>query len=139
MSFAKTAELRRLQTFPLYAVRVGGIVMPRVIVFDVNETLLDLRALKPHFRRVFGNAAVLEAWFAQVLLSALVATVTDTYSDFGTIGGEALDVISARLGVDLSADDRARIGEGVLTLPPHPEVSESLSRLRDADLRLATL
>jgi 2-haloacid dehalogenase len=139
MSSAKTAELRRLQTFALYVVRMGGIVMPRVIVFDVNETLLDLRALEPHFRRIFGNAAVLDAWFAQVLLSALVATVTDTYSDFGTIGGEALDVISARLGVDLSANDRARIREGMLTLPPHPEVSKSLSRLRDADLRLATL
>lgn len=113
--------------------------MPRVIVFDVNETLLDLRALKPYFRSVFGNTAVLEAWFAQVLLSALVATVLDTYSDFGTIGGEALDIISARRGVNLSSNDRARIRDGMLTLPPHPEVSESLSRLRDADLRLATL
>ena len=33
--------------------------MPRVIVFDVNETLLDVRALGPHFRRVFGDETVL--------------------------------------------------------------------------------
>ena len=32
--------------------------MTRACVFDVNETLLDLAALDPHFERVFGNAAV---------------------------------------------------------------------------------
>ena len=32
--------------------------MPRVCVFDVNETLLDLRALDPAFAQVFGDAAV---------------------------------------------------------------------------------
>ena len=29
--------------------------MPRIIVFDVNETLLDVDALKPHFARAFGD------------------------------------------------------------------------------------
>ena len=114
-------------------------MMSRVIVFDVNETLLDLRALEPHFRRVFGDVAVVQTWFAQVLQSALVATVTDVYMDFGTIGGEALDITVSRLGVDLSPDDRADILGGMLTLPPHAEVPESLARLRDAGLRLATL
>jgi 2-haloacid dehalogenase len=31
--------------------------MRRVLVFDVNETLLDLAALDPHVERVFGDAA----------------------------------------------------------------------------------
>jgi 2-haloacid dehalogenase len=113
--------------------------MPGVIVFDVNETLLDLHALDPLFRRVFGDAAVMQAWFAQVLQSALVATVTDTYADFGTIGGAALDMTAARRGISVSGDDRADILGGVLRLPPHPEVRESLERLHSAGLRLATL
>ena len=29
--------------------------MPPVYVFDVNETLLDLRALDAHFGRAFGD------------------------------------------------------------------------------------
>ena len=41
--------------------------MSRVIVFDVNETLLDLSALDPHFERIFGDAAIKQKWFAQVL------------------------------------------------------------------------
>lgn len=113
--------------------------MPRVIVFDVNETLLDLRALNGHFQCIFGVAAVRQTWFAQVLQSALVATMTDSYFDFGTIGAAALDMTAARLGVSLSDDARAEILGGMLTLPPHPEVRESLKRLRSAGLRLATL
>jgi 2-haloacid dehalogenase len=114
-------------------------MMPQVILFDVNETLLDLHALDPLFHRVFGDAAVMQAWFAQVLQSALVATVTHTYVDFGTIGGAALDMTAARRDISLSSDARAEILGSMLTLPPHPEVGESLERLRSAGLRLATL
>jgi len=113
--------------------------MARVCVFDVNETLLDLGALDPHFERLFGDAGVRRAWFLQLLQSALVATVTGAYSDFGTIGGAALDMVAEREGVDLSEEERQRILGGMRELPPHPEVAGSLDRLRDAGLRLATL
>jgi 2-haloacid dehalogenase len=113
--------------------------MARVCVFDVNETLLDLGALDRHFERVFGDASVRRAWFLQLLQSALVATVTDTYSDFGTIGGAALKMVAEREGLDLSDEDKQKILGGMRELPPHPEVAESLERLRDAGLRLATL
>jgi len=113
--------------------------MAGVCVFDVNETLLDLGALDPHFERLFGDAGVRRAWFLQLLQSALVATVTGAYSDFGTIGGAALDMVAEREGVDLSEEERQRILGGMRELPPHPEVAGSLDRLRDAGLRLATL
>jgi 2-haloacid dehalogenase len=113
--------------------------MSHTIVFDVNETLLDLGTLDPHFERVFGDVAARHQWFAQVLQSALVATVTGTYADFGTIGAAALDMTVARRGTVLSSQDRAAILGGMLTLSPHPEVRESLERLRAAGLRLATL
>ena len=113
--------------------------MARVCVFDVNETLLDLGALDPHFERVFGDAGVRRAWFLQLLQSALVATVTGAYSDFGQVGGAALEMVAEREGVDLSDEDRQRVLGGMRELPPHPEVSESLERLRDAGICLATL
>jgi 2-haloacid dehalogenase len=111
----------------------------RICVFDVNETLLDLGALDPHFGRIFGDAGVRRAWFGQLLQSALVATVTDAYSDFGAIGGAALEMMAERQGVALSDEDKLQILGGMRELPPHPEVAGSLSRLRDAGLRLATL
>jgi 2-haloacid dehalogenase len=113
--------------------------MPRMCVFDVNETLLDLGALDPHFERVFGDAGVRRVWFLQLLQSALVATVTDAYSNFGEVGAAALKMVAQREGVDLSDEDEQRILGGMRELPPHPEVAESLDRLRDAGLRLATL
>jgi 2-haloacid dehalogenase len=113
--------------------------MARVCVFDVNETLLDLGALDPHFERAFGDAGVRRVWFSQLLQSALVATVTGAYSDFGQVGGAALEMVAKREGLDLSDEDRQRILGGMRELPPHPEVTESLERLREAGLRLATL
>jgi 2-haloacid dehalogenase len=113
--------------------------MARVCVFDVNETLLDLGALDPHFERVFGDAGVRRAWFLQLLQSALVATVTGVYSTFGTIGAAALEMVAEREGVDLSEEDKQEILGGMRELPPHPEVAESLERLREAGLRMATL
>jgi len=111
----------------------------RVCVFDVNETLLDLGALDPHFERAFGDAGVRRSWFLQVLQSALVATVTGAYSDFGTVGGAALDMTAERQGVRLSEEDRRSILGGMRELPPHPEVPAALDLLRDAGLRLAAL
>jgi 2-haloacid dehalogenase len=113
--------------------------MARVIVFDVNETLLDLRALEPVFARAFGEAAVRREWFGQLLQSALVATVTDTYSDFATIGQAALSMVAERRGVALDVAAREAVREGMRRLPPHPDVRPALERLRAAGLRLATL
>jgi 2-haloacid dehalogenase len=113
--------------------------MARVCLFDVNETLLDLGALDPHFERAFGDAGVRRVWFLQLLQSALVATVTGAYSDFGQVGEAALEMVAERQGVQLTDEDRDLILGGMRELPPHPEVAESLERLRDAGLRLATL
>ena len=54
--------------------------MPRVIVCDVNETLLDVGALEPHFKGVFGDGRVLQEWFGTVLLYSEVATLAGPYS-----------------------------------------------------------
>jgi 2-haloacid dehalogenase len=113
--------------------------MARVILFDVNETLLDLCALDPHFERIFGDKAVRGQWFAQLLRSALVATLTDAYHDFGTLARDALNMIARRHGLSLADEDRKRLLDAIGTLPPHPEVPESLEMLQDAGFRLATL
>ena len=113
--------------------------MARVCVFDVNETLLDLAALDPLFERAFGDAGVRRSWFSQVLQSAFVATLTDTYSEFGAIGAAALEMTAEREGVRLSEEDRGAILGGMRELPPHPEVPAALDLLRDAGLRLAAL
>jgi len=111
------------------------------IVFDVNETLLDLNALNPHFERLFGSARVKGDWFKQVVQSALVATILGQTgdTDFGQMGRLALDMIALRHGVNLSDDDRQAILGTMLKLPPHPEVPSALQKLKDAGIRMAAL
>ena len=113
--------------------------MRRVQVFDVNETLLDLAAMDPYFERVFGDAGVRRAWFNQMIQSALVATVTGAYSQFGAIGMAALTMTAQQAGVELHDEDRDTILGQMRQLPAHPEVAGALRRLRDAGLRLAAL
>lgn len=113
--------------------------MPRVCVFDVNETLLDLGALDPRFEEAFGDAVARKEWFSQLLTSWLTGTVTGVYHDFGELGLSALEMVAVRRGVDLSEDQKKEIVGGIRGLPPHPEVEAALRRLRDSGIRLAAL
>lgn len=113
--------------------------MKKLIVFDVNETLLDLSALDPEFERVFDLASIRGAWFAQVLQNSLVATITGRYADFGKIAGVALDMTAQRYNIELEEEDRKAILSGVRSLPAHLDVRTGLDRLRDAGFRLFTL
>ena len=113
--------------------------MNYVCVFDVNETLLDLSAMDPGFQDVFGDASVRQAWFQQMLQSAMVSIITDSYHDFGTIGQAALKMVAARRGVELSEDRIKSVLSRIRELPPHREVPGALQRLAEAGVRLAAL
>ncbi|HWJ31944.1 MAG TPA: haloacid dehalogenase type II [Gaiellaceae bacterium] len=113
--------------------------MSRVIVFDLNETLLDLSAMDPAFQQVFGAAEVRKLWFKQVLELFLTATVIDAYRPFSELTDAALEMIALQRGVRLTADDKARVHAAMQALPAHPDVRPSLERLKGAGLRLATL
>ncbi len=113
--------------------------MPRICVFDVNETLLDLRALDAQFARVFGDANLRQAWFTQMLQNAFVATITGPYRDFGTLGAAALAMVAARRSVTITPEDTNAMLSEMRRLPPHPETQDALARLRQAGLRLVTL
>ena len=49
---------------------MGG--KPSVLIFDVNETLLDIESISPLFKRVFGDECVLREWFGQLILYSQV-------------------------------------------------------------------
>ena len=101
-----------------------------VIAFDVNETLLDLRALDAPFTAAFGDASLRPQWFALMLQMAFVGGLTGTYVDFSAAQRSALVVLAARQKVALSADGSAAILNGMKDLPPHPEVRAAMERLR---------
>jgi 2-haloacid dehalogenase len=74
-----------------------------------------------------------------MLQSAFVSNMTDAYVTFGEAAAAALTMTEERRGVEVSEDDRREILGGLRELPPHPEVPQSLDRLREAGFRLSTL
>jgi 2-haloacid dehalogenase len=110
-----------------------------VIAFDVNETLLDLRALDGAFEEVLGDAALRGQWFAQMLQLAFVGEITGRYVDFTSAQRAALAMVAERARAELPDAGARRIVEGMRALPPHPEVAGALARLRAGGLTLAAL
>jgi 2-haloacid dehalogenase len=110
-----------------------------LLVFDVNETLLDLESLAPHFERMFGEGNILREWFAQVILYSEAITLCDNYVPFGELGGAVLRMLARIRGVQIHDMDLQKLKEAVATMPAHPEVHGALVRLREAGFRLYTL
>jgi 2-haloacid dehalogenase len=110
--------------------------MPRdTILFDINETVLDLASLKPRFKAAFGNEAVTATWFSMLLQTSVVCALTGVKTDFRTLAGAMLDAIAARLGVTLPDAIRGEILGAFASLPPHADVIPALTRLRSAGYR----
>jgi len=112
---------------------------PRILVFDVNETLLDLAALDEAFETVFGDRSVRHAWFRELLHQALVTTVTGPYVDFGTLARSALEVTATRHGRPVTEGEAALILDATRHLPPHDDVEEALDLLAGEGFRLVAL
>jgi 2-haloacid dehalogenase len=112
---------------------------PSVLVFDVAESLLDLQALRPLFQRIFGNGAMVDEWFGETILYSESITLTSTFEQFGQLGGGVLRMLGRIHGVPITETDITELGKGLATLPPHPDVPDSLRRLKSAGYRLVTL
>lgn len=110
-----------------------------ILVFDVNETLLDIGALDPLFEQWFGSRTVRRVWFSQMIQSALVSIVTGAYVPFGQVGMAALEMVAAQHGLTLNDSHRNALRQGMVSLLPHPEVPVGLQRLGDAGFRLVAL
>jgi 2-haloacid dehalogenase len=114
-------------------------VRPKVLAFDVNETLLDLRALDAPFERVFGDPGLRPVWFQTMLQLSFVGGLTRAYVDFTSAQYAALQMIAERIGSSLSTEDADSIVMTMLRLPAHPDALPALTRLRQAGFRQVTL
>jgi 2-haloacid dehalogenase len=112
---------------------------PSIIVFDVNETLLDITTLEPLFDRVFGDRNTLREWFAQLVLYSQTMTLSGLYTPFGELGVGVLRMVADIHQVSIADQDIAELKERMSKMPAHPDVKPALTKLRDAGFRLVTL
>ncbi len=110
-----------------------------LVVFDVNETLLDLQTMEPTFERIFGERGALRLWYANLILYSAALTLAGRYVPFTDIGSAAMTMLAKTRGLTIDDRDRKELTEKFSTMPPYPEVRPALRRLQEAGFRLFTL
>lgn len=114
---------------------------PTLVLFDVNETLSDLRPLRSRFEEVGAPGELLEVWFASTLRDGFALTASGGYADFRTV---AIGVLTGLLDqIDTLRNDPGEAAEHIVSgfgeLDVHPDIEEGVRKLADAGVRMATL
>jgi 2-haloacid dehalogenase len=114
---------------------------PKVLFFDVNETLLDLTVMKKQIGNALnGKDHLLSLWFTTMLQYSLVVSASGQYKPFGHIGAAALQMVAANNGISISEEEaRHIVVKSMQNLPPHPETKEALSLLKNKRYKLVAL
>jgi 2-haloacid dehalogenase len=112
---------------------------PSVLVFDVNETLIDIEAIAPLFEQVFGDARAVRDWYGQLVMYSMTTALSGCYVDFFSLGQGVLRMLGEINATPISDEDVENIKHAMLTMPAHPDVADGLAALRDNRFRLVTL
>ena len=79
-----------------------------LIVFDVNETLLDLETMEPTFQRIFGEKSAMRLWFANLIMYSEALTLAGCYVPFTDIASAVMKMLADTRGIKI--DDRDKEG-----------------------------
>jgi 2-haloacid dehalogenase len=112
---------------------------PAVLVFDVNETLLDIEAVTPLFAQIFGDPKAMREWFGQLVMYSMTTALARCYLDYFTLGQAVLQMLADIHQVSITDANLRSLKEAMLTLPAHADVEDGLTTLRSNGFRLATL
>ncbi|WFB36203.1 haloacid dehalogenase type II [Kiritimatiellota bacterium B12222] len=147
MIFTHFTRLFALSAFLFTGVTLHGqelnpdLAPPQVLIFDVNETLLDLGPLKTSVGEVLGGREdLLPLWFSTMLHYSLVETLSGNYHSFGEIGTAALMMVAETQGVEISYEDaKTAIVTPLRSLPAHPDVVAGLTALKEKGYVIVSL
>lgn len=116
-------------------------VRPKVIFFDVNETLLDLGNVgKSVSKALGGRDELVPYWFTTMLHYSLVGNVTGEYNSFAEIGIASLEMIANQQNIKLTPEQaRTAVLTPFRDLAPHKDVVEGLKKLRAMGFTMITL
>jgi 2-haloacid dehalogenase len=113
---------------------------PLVVVFDVNETLSDLRPLARRFADVGAPPHLLRVWFAGVLRDGFALTAAGAGERFAVLAADGLRGVLHGLPLDRDVDAAVEhVLAGFAALGVHPDVPDGVRALRAAGCRLVTL
>ena len=115
------------------------VIKPAVILFDVNETLLDMTPLKKKINFLLGSREGFKIWFGMLLQYSLVDNCTNNYHDFVTIADATLGMAAEGLKKSITKMQKKEALSTLKKLSAYPDVPIGLKILKENGFRLATL
>ena len=110
-----------------------------VIVFDVNETLLDMTPLKKSVNELLGEEQGFKIWFGMLLHYSTVSNNIEEYNDFTTIASATLKMAAISMKKEVTDDEIKNALSLIKTLQTYPDVEKGLTLLKESGFRLITL
>src|SRR5580698_1905940 len=104
---------------------------PSVLIFDVNETLIDFESVHPLFERVFGDKRAMREWLSNLIMYSMTITLSGLHKDYWAIGGGCFEMVGKIHGIDIKPDDTEALRQAMKTMPAHRDSEEGLSLLKD--------
>jgi len=113
--------------------------IPQLLIFDVNETLLDMEPLQNAINDALGFTSAFDIWFSELLKFSLVESAIGEYHDFGEIALRTLTMTAQKYSVAIEKEDLQKILKITTMLKAFPEVKEMLYQLKNAGFVLVAL
>ncbi len=104
---------------------------PHAVVFDVNETLFDLSALRPRFEDMGLPPYALQWWFAVLLRDGVALAAAGDHATFPALATEALAEVAGAADCHVPPDAASELLAAFAELPAHPDAEAAFHRLRD--------
>ncbi|WP_034920005.1 haloacid dehalogenase type II [Gillisia sp. CAL575] len=112
---------------------------PKLLIFDVNETLLNMEPLQNSINDALKDDRAFDIWFPTLLQYSLVETITKNYRDFSEIAEATLKMTAHQLDVSLTEAQIKSVLSPITKLSAYPEVSNTLEGLKEKGFKLVAL
>jgi 2-haloacid dehalogenase len=112
---------------------------PRLILFDVYETLLNMSDVEKRVNNLLGSRHGYMLWFELLMEYCFVDNCTSQFHDFNSIAKATLKMAAHQLKEKIAEHEIDNTLELFKHLIVHEDVQPVLSALHDLDLRIAAL
>ncbi len=110
-----------------------------LVIFDVNQTMFSLNALKKKFKEFGLKQSLVNNWFLSVLKEGFSSSLSQQFVDFKTIGKNELIKIFLQNNTPYNHKNINFILEEFGNLKVHPDIKTSLKYLKKNKIKIVTL
>ena len=110
--------------------------MIKTVLFDMNETMLNLSLLKENFDKHFDDKYILKYWFTKLLHTSTVVGIMDEYKNFGELAEVVLESLFYENGKELTEKIKIEILSAFRKLPVYDDVPIALRVSKKNNIRV---